>query len=431
MKRITGWGRYPVGHSEVKPLLSVEKFPEGVGIPRGLGRSYGDASFCSEGYTWETSPLNRFLTWDPDTGLLVAEAGVSIYAVIQRFLPEGWFPPVVPGTQFVTLGGAFASNIHGKNHHVNGAFADHVAWIDLLLPSGEVRRLDPSDPLFWATAGGMGLTGIILRLALRLQRVPSAYIANLVYRPADWETLLSVLLEEEMKYPLTVAWVDHTDRRGGGVVHLGRFAEVEELPPAWRKHPFRTSPVKPWRVFSWLTVPAFGRLTAPLISKVYRLRHTPGQKLLPYAPYFFPLDRVGEWNRLWGPRGFVQFQFVVPTQTGLERIWRRLQKAPARSFLTVLKRLGAQRGPLAFSGPGWTLAIDLPATEAVFRFLRSLTDLVLAEGGRIYLTKDSLLHPEQFRAAYPEWEAFLQIKASVDPHYRLRSDLSQRLGLQP
>ncbi|RMF47576.1 MAG: FAD-binding oxidoreductase, partial [Bacteroidetes bacterium] len=156
-----------------------------------------------------------------------------------------------------------------------------------------------------------------------------------------------------------------------------------------------------------------------------------GEKILPYAPYFFPLDGVGEWNRLWGPRGFIQFQFVVPTLQGLEKVWTHLRKAPARSFLTVLKRLGPQRGPLAFSGPGWTLAIDLPATEAVRRFLRPLTDLVLAEGGRIYLTKDSLLLPEQFRAAYPEWEAFLALKASVDPSYRLRSDLSRRLGLNP
>lgn len=431
MKRITGWGRYPVGCSEVVPLPSTERFPEGVGIPRGLGRSYGDAAFCSEGYTWETRPLNRFLDWDPEKGFLVAEAGVSLYAVIQRFLPEGWFPPVVPGTQFVTLGGAFASNIHGKNHHVSGAFADHVAWIDLLLPSGEIRRLTQADLLFWATAGGMGLTGIVLRVALKLERVPSSYIVDTLYRPADWEALLSLLIEQEMKYPFAVAWVDHTDRRSGGVVHLGRFAHPEELPPAWRKRPFRTYQAGPWRVPRWLTVPAFGGLTVPLISKLYRLRHTPGLKLLRYAPYFFPLDGVAEWNRLWGPRGFVQFQFVVPAQSGLEKVWRHLQKAPARSFLTVLKRLGLQRGPLAFSGPGWTLAIDLPATPPVRHFLRRLTDLVLAEGGRIYLTKDSLLWPEQFRVAYPDWEAFLALKASVDPDYRLRSDLSRRLGLHP
>jgi len=431
MKRITGWGRYPVGYSEVLSLSSTERFPEGVGIPRGLGRSYGDAAFYSGGYTWETSALDRILAWYPEKGLLMAEAGVSLYAVIQRFLPEGWFPPVVPGTQFVTIGGAFASNIHGKNHHLKGAFADHVVWIDLLLPSGEVRRLGPADPLFWATAGGMGLTGIIVRLAIQLERVPSAYLVNTLYGPSDWEALLRLLLEEEMKYPFAVAWIDHTDKRSGGVVHLGRFAQVEELPQAWQKRPFQTYRAGPWRVPRWLTVPAFGRLTASWISTLYRLRHTPGKKILPYAPYFFPLDGVGEWNRLWGPRGFIQFQFVVPTLQGLEKAWARLRKAPARSFLTVLKRLGPQRGPLAFSGPGWTLAIDLPATEAVRQFLRPLTDLVLTEGGRIYLTKDSLLGPEQFRAAYPEWKTFLDLKASVDPSYRLRSDLSRRLGLNP
>jgi decaprenylphospho-beta-D-ribofuranose 2-oxidase len=232
-----------------------------------------------------------------------------------------------------------------------------------------------------------------------------------------------------MKYPFAVAWIDHTDKRGGGVVHLGRFAQVGELPHAWQKRPFPTYRAGPWRVPRWLTVPAFGRLTAGWISALYRLRHSPGEKILPYAPYFFPLDGVGEWNRLWGSRGFIQFQFVVPRAEGFIRLWKRLREAPARSFLTVLKRLGPQKGPLAFSGPGWTLAIDLPNTLEVQRFLRGLTEEVLSEDGKIYLTKDSLLWPEAFRAAYPAWKDFLAIKAQVDPQQVLCSDLSRRVGL--
>lgn len=179
--------------------------------------------------------------------------------------------------------------------------------------------------------------------------------------------------------------------------------------------------VPPVRLFGW---PG-----GYLISQWYWHKHRPGTALVPYAAYFFPLDGVQNWNRLWGPNGFVQFQFVVPSAEGLARLWRKLQHAPSRSFLTVLKRLGPQQGPLAFGGPGWTLAIDLPATPEVRTFLHTLTDQVLAECGKIYLTKDSLLTPVQFRAAYPRWTEFVQLKSQVDPKTRLRSDLSDRVGL--
>lgn len=424
--QVSGWGRYPKGHTQWK-VLQLGKFPEGVGIARGLGRSYGDAAFYTRGYTWSTEAHNQILDWQPTTGLLVAQGGVSLHAIIQRLVPAGWFPKVVPGTQWVTLGGAFASNIHGKNHHLEGSFAEQVAWIELRLPTGAALRLEPQEPLFWATAGGMGLTGIIETVALRLERIPSSWVLNTVYKVPTWEEALALLEAEEMRYPFAVAWLDHHHPKNRAILHLGRWAEKEELLPG--QPPYLTHSTGSFSVPFVPPVGVFGGWGGRLITQAYWHKHRVGTHLVPYARYFFPLDGVRHWNRLWGPRGFVQFQFVVPSAAGFCRLWECLRAAPARSFLVVLKRLRAQPGPLGFGGPGWTLAIDLPHTPAVRNFLTRLTDQVLAEGGKIYLTKDALLRPEQFRAAYPEWSTFVQRKAQLDPEGRLRSDLSDRVGL--
>lgn len=415
-KFLQGWGGALKTYCAVQPY---EGRIDGQGIARGLGRSYGDASFCQTGTVWLMETRNQLL--HSEGSLFVAQAGMSLYALIRQVLPQGYFPPVVPGTQFVTLGGAFASNIHGKNHHVAGSFAEHVEWIELRTPDGELRRLDSKDPLFWATAGGMGLTGVIETIALRLEAIPSSEVLVRILRLPDWDSLLSTMESEEMRYPFAVAWIDHAHPRNRGILHLGRFAEERRI---YRFHPAERLSIPFTLPFSLV-----GRLTVPLIAEWYWWKHSPGERVVSYAEFFFPLDGIGHWNRLWGERGFVQFQFVVPSRVGLERLWERLRSAPARSFLTVLKRLRAQAGPLGFSGPGWTLAIDLPATDAVKAFLIRLTDLVIEEGGRIYLTKDSLLLPEQARAMYPEWENFRRLKARIDPEGRLRSNLSQRLRL--
>lgn len=423
---VSGWGRYPEGYTRwVVPQLG--SFPGGVGIARGLGRSYGDAAFSTKGHTWVMTGYTQLLEWKPETGLLVAQAGLSLYALIQRFLPEGWFPKVVPGTQWVTLGGAFASNIHGKNHHLEGSFAEHVLWIKLRAPTGEALRLSPADPIFWATAGGMGLTGIVEEVALQLERVPSSWILNSIRKVASWEEALALLEAEEMQYPFAVAWLDHHHPKNRAILHLGRWAERDEVPSS---RPLYTT-YKAGRLGIPFELPVrlFGDWSGRLIAEAYWHKHREGTHLVPYASFFFPLDGVRHWNRLWGPKGFLQYQFVVPSAVGFARLWERLRAAPARSFLTVLKRLRAQPGPLGFGGPGWTLAIDLPNTSATRHFLTQLTDQVLAEGGKIYLTKDALLRPEQFRAAYPTWETFAQHKARLDPEGRLRSDLSDRVGL--
>ncbi len=423
---VSGWGLFPRGETELIPVDRLLDF-EGPGVARGMGRSYGDASFRSRGFTYLTSTLRHFMDFEPESGVLTVEGGVSLYEVIQTFLPRGWFPAVVPGTQFVTIGGAIASNIHGKNHHVDGSFCDHVDWIDILLANGEVRRLTPVDDLFWATAGGMGLTGVILRAALRLVRIPTSFVWNTTYKAPTIEKALEILLAEDTKYPFAVAWVDHANNRGRSVVHLGRWADTSEIPPASK--PFQAYPAEKLSVPFTPPFRLIGGLSVNTIASFYWLTNPAGSHLVPYHKYFFPLDGIRNWNRAWGPRGFIQFQFVVPEIEDLLALWKALLKVPARSFLTVVKRMGPQKGPLAFSGPGWTLAIDLPNTEGIQRALLSLYHQVAERGGRIYLTKDSLLNPALFQAMYPEWKSFLAQKAQIDPTSRWASDLSRRIAL--
>ncbi|MCS7189525.1 MAG: FAD-binding oxidoreductase [Bacteroidia bacterium] len=429
-QRVSGWGLYPVGNTILVPFR-LECGISQAGIARGLGRSYGDASFLSGGYTWEMQLYRKNFSCNPSTGSLTVDAGFSLKEIIERVVPEGFFPPVVPGTQFVTVGGAFASNIHGKNHHLQGSFAEYADWIELYLPNGEIRKISPEEELFWATAGGMGLTGIILRLSLRLTPIPSSFILSEVHKAPRWEKVIEILQSQEMRYPFAVAWIDHFHKHNRGVIHLGRWAEKEELPPTLHKKPYQTQSNLDIKVPFLMPFSLFNRWSRALISSWYWDIHKPGSQIIGYKSYFFPLDRVREWNRLWGSKGFIQFQLIVPTVEGLVEIWKLLRQAPAKSFLTVLKRLGPQKGHLAFSGPGWTLAIDLPNSEEVRRFLQKAIEEVLKQGGKIYLTKDSLLSPSQFRAAYPQWERFLEIKAQVDPSFLLRSDLSKRIALTP
>ncbi len=283
----------------------------------------------------------------------------------------------------------------------------------------------PSEALFWTTAGGMGLTGVILRAAIRLRRIPSSFVWNITYKTATLEKALEIILAEDEKYPFTVVWVDHPC--GRSVVHLGRWAEASELPPMTK--PYQPHPAERLSIPFTPPLRLINRLSVEAIATFYWVTNPAGAHLVPYHKYFFPLDGVRHWNRVWGPNGFIQFQFVVPEVEDLVNLWWRLRKAPGRSFLTVVKRMGGQRGRLAFTGPGWTLAIDLSNTDAMRRFLLSLYDRVAEKNGRVYLTKDSLLLPETFRAMYPTWKDFLQHKVAVDPEGRWASDLSRRIGL--
>jgi FAD/FMN-containing dehydrogenase len=432
---VSGWGRHPVipGHL-VRPERYGDLDALSGALARGLGRSYGDAALRRDGTLCSMLRLNRMLSFDPDTGVLVAEAGLSLAEIAAHFLPQGWFLPVTPGTKFVTLGGALAADVHGKNHHLDGCISEHVPWIELSTPAEGMLRCGPElDPeLFWATAGGLGLTGIIGTVALRLKPVPGPWL-EVRHRPArDLDQILELLADPHLDAPYSVAWIDclaRGPRLGRSVLMLGRHLEGEE-----GASPFPLAP----RFNLPFELPAFclGTASVRLFNEVY-YRINAG-KTRPFRsgldPFFYPLDALGHWNRAYGARGFVQYQCVLPeasAREGLLRILEAISAAGAASFLAVLKKLGAEgRGFLSFPRPGFTLALDMPFRgEATLALLRLLDQLVLAHDGRVNLCKDAHLGREAFQSMYPRLDRWRAVKRRVDPEGRLASGLSSRLGL--
>jgi decaprenylphospho-beta-D-ribofuranose 2-oxidase len=411
-------------------------------VARGLGRSYGDAAVVRHGRTVLTERLDRFLQFDARTGVLECEAGVTINALIDHFLPLGFFPSVVPGTKHVTLGGAIAADVHGKNHHVAGAFSRHVRSFRLLTASGaelECSRANNAD-LFWATIGGMGLTGIITDVRLTLSPVPSPYVSVRYERASNIDDALELFHADDHRYAFSVAWIDCLSRGGSlgrAVLMRGDFAPNELLTARQRHDGSRRSPTPRLSVPG--SAPQFV-LATPLMRAFnagYYHSHpgAPRTKVLSYEPFFFPLDKIRNWNRLYGRRGFLQYQCVLPSvggREGLIRILEMISSSGSASFLAVLKRFGeGEPGQLlSFPRVGYTLALDLPNRgPEVFELLERLDALVVRFGGRVYLAKDARMRPETFRAMYPEFRTWLAIKNEVDPDWRFSSDLAVRLRL--
>ncbi len=368
--------------------------------------------------------------------------GVSLQSLMERLVPLGWFVPVSPGTRLVTVGGAIAADIHGKNHHVDGSFCSHVVELTLVTPSG-TRVVSPgSDPdLFWATAGGMGLTGIVTRATIQMIPVETSWMLVDTERAEDLDTAMDKMLTGDGDYRYSVAWIDcqSTGRRlGRSVLTRGDHARFDELPERLRRDPdghagfvprtlARVPVTPPGGLLNPLTVGAFNEFwfrKAP-VHAVARPHHMSG--------FFHPLDGVGGWNRLYGPRGFLQYQFVVPDEQGetVRRVIERLTEVRLASFLAVLKRFGpGDPGPLSFPAPGWTLALDLPVGyPGLGRLLDSLDEAVVEAGGRVYLAKDSRVAPAAFESMYPRLGEWREVKDRVDPDGVLRSDLGRRLGL--
>ena len=444
---LSGWGLYPKTSartfrpermSRVGPIVGSPAEPHW--LARGLGRSYGDAALNRDGAVLLTQRLDCFLDFDPDSGELVAEPGVSFDQIIELVLPRGWFPPVTPGTKFVTLGGAIACDVHGKNHHQDGSLANHVRWLDLLLADGsEVRcSSQQNGDLFWATTGGMGLTGIILRACLALKKVETAYTRVDYLRTRDLEETLRHLEEEDDQYAYSVAWVDCVARGrklGRGVLMRGNPCSLAELPAGPAGAPLlvrnRVLASLPFHLPSGL----LNRHTCRLMNAIYYRRFKRGHSsaLEHYDPYFYPLDMLENWNRGYGKRGFLQHQCVLPADDpteGLRKILESISQSRFGSFLVVLKRFGPGNRFLSFPRPGYTLALDFPMSgNDLLDFLDSLDRLVVEAGGRIYLAKDARLKPQYCPTMYPELPEWLEIKQRVDPENRFTSDLGRRLGL--
>ncbi len=441
---LTGWGRIapttatlaePAGDAEAAALL---RGAASGAIPRGLGRSYNNAAQCAGGLVLSTGRLNRILALDKATGVAVCEAGVSLEQLMVAGLPAGWFVPVSPGTRQVTVGGAIAADVHGKNHHVAGSFASHVLSFDMLLPGGEPRTVTPSGELFWATAGGMGLTGLIVRVTVRLKRVDTSRVKVDTVRTADIDQTMAVLAEHDTRYGYTVAWSDSLARGsalGRSVITSGDFAAPGDLSARDRDDPFAFDPRSRAGAPPAFPPGLINRYSVRFANEVWyrkapRLRE--GQ-LQTIGQFFHPLDGIRNWNRVYGPGGFRQYQYVVPfgAEAAVRRSFEMVSAHPAPSFVTVLKRFGAgDPGLLSFPAPGWTLALDFPArTPGLGPLLDELDRLVVSHGGRVYLAKDSRVPAAVLEEMYPRLPEFRKLRAELDPSGVLASDLSRRLGL--
>ncbi|HVE69290.1 MAG TPA: FAD-binding oxidoreductase [Solirubrobacteraceae bacterium] len=425
----------PSGIEEVERALSSAG-PRGV-LPRGLGRAYGDAAQNAGGAVLDMTALRRFHDVDVRNGRVTVDAGLSLDELIGALLPLGWFPRVVPGTRYVTVGGAIASDIHGKNHHGEGGFADHVESLELLTPAGERVLAAPGDDVFRATAGGMGLTGVVLRATLRLMPVATSWVREDVERARDLDDAMARMASGDAGYRYSVAWIDCLARGGAlgrSVLMRGDHATLDELPARRRARPLEPPPPARLSAPPWAPNGLLRRSTVGAFNELY-FRRAPRMergRLVALQPFFFPLDAIRGWNRMYGSRGFLQYQFVVPfgAEDALREAVERLARSGAASFLAVLKRFGGGRGLLSFPVEGWTLALDLPASApGLPSLLDGLDELVAGAGGRVYLSKDSRLRPDVLGAMYPELSDWQAIRARLDPLERMRSDLSRRLGL--
>ncbi|ACK51101.1 FAD linked oxidase domain protein [Methylocella silvestris BL2] len=440
---LTGWGRFPRFETRLFEPPSAEAAarlqPQLSGFaPRGNGRAYGDAAIGVTACIGSRG-LGRFRHFDADERRLTVESGVLLSEIIDAFLPRGFFPPVVPGTQFVSVGGMIASDIHGKNHHGAGGFGDHVDEFELALPSGEIRTCSPSQntDLFKATIGGMGLTGTILSASFKLIPVESALIAQETIVAQNLDEAIAALSAHE-DWPYSAAWIDclaSGASLGRSLIYLGRHAKAADIAaidphrrPAGKKRPLGVPIDLPGFTLNRLSVAAFNELYFRKGASAAGPMFLNG-----IGSFFFPLDGILDWNRIYGRRGFLQHQCVIGADGAagaIAEILGRFAKRGNASFLAVLKKLGpAGRGYLSFPKPGFTLALDLAMDRGVFEFLDEIDDIVVAAGGRIYLAKDARQSRATFEAGYPELDRFREIRREIGAERRIASRLSDRLGI--
>ncbi|KEI43539.1 FAD-binding oxidoreductase [Saccharopolyspora rectivirgula] len=447
-RTLVGWGRTAPTQARVLRTNDIDDIVRAVReadergvIARGLGRSYGDPAQNAGGTVIDMTALNRIHEIDPDNAVVDVDAGVSLDQLMKAALPYGLWVPVLPGTRQVTIGGAIANDIHGKNHHSAGSFGNHVLSMDLLTADGQVRTLTPDgeeSELFWATVAGIGLTGIILRAKIRMTRTETAYFIADVDRTNNLDETIELFNDgSDDKYTYSSAWFDSIStgpKLGRAAFGRGSLATLDQLPPKLRANPLKFDAPQ------LLTLPDVfpprlgNKLTFSMIGELY-YRKTPkrGRGLIQNLTAFYhPLDLIGEWNRAYGSQGFLQYQFSVPygKEDELKKIIKKIAHSGHVSFLNVIKKMGeGNRAPLSYPHPGWLVCLDFPIVDGLGRFCNELDEDVLSFGGRLYTAKDSRTTAETFHKMYPRAKEFRKIRQTVDPEGIFVSDMSRRLEL--
>ena len=430
--KICGWGRYPQQDacmhtpSSSASLESIAKQQNSF-LARGMGRSYGDSANALS--VLQTTYINHFIGFDKVTGKLTAEAGITLREVLRVIVPSGWFLPVTPGTSYVTLGGAIASDVHGKNHHVAGTFGQHVKSLSILLGTGEVITTSPQlhADLFHATCGGMGLTGVILSATIQLLPIRSSFVSQKTIK-ADCIEVACEAFESNCESTYSVAWIDCLAKGknlGRSILMLGEHSKEGGLEIDLNEPitvPFDT----PSALLNSVTMKVFNT------AYWHKAKHN-RLDILPLMPYFYPLDSIGNWNKLYGKDGFLQFQCVIPKNDGIAKMRKLLTEiadSGEGSFLAVLKQFGkANENLLSFPTEGYTLALDYKLSASRIKTIRRLEEMVVDMGGRLYLTKDAVMQEKTFKATYPNWEKFEALREQYGAIGKFSSSQSKRLGL--
>tara|TARA_B100000787_G_scaffold85759_1_gene63271 strand:+ start:1726 stop:3024 length:1299 start_codon:yes stop_codon:yes gene_type:complete len=431
--KIHGWGHYSVVDAQILKPAKVNDLNELIKvnkniIARGLGRSYGDSA--NSNIVLDTTSLNRVVKFDSESGIILCESGVSIKEINELTIPQGWFIPVTSGSSYVTLGGAIASDIHGKNHHLDGAFSDHILSANLMLGDGEILTMSNSinSDLFQATCGGMGLTGIIISASIKLKPISSNLIKQTTIKNNSLEELFNQF-EINFSSPYSVAWIDCSNKSKSinSLLFLGEHLKKGELITSKKKPKY--IPVKFCSMF-------LNKHLIKIFNNAYYFKNLKKIQTtqVPLENYFYPLDSLMNWNFLYGKKGFIQYQFVIPKMNGvqiLKKILDKINEHKQTPYLAVLKILGPQnKNHLSFPMEGYTLALDFKFDHGLLNLISNLDKIIAHSGGRIYLTKDAVMSKEIFRECYPKWEEFEQIRRKYKAIGKFMSHQSLRLGLE-
>lgn len=440
--KVSNWGNYPKIDAKVFDFSEIEEIRNLVLnsselIPRGLGRSYGDSALNST--IISTLRYNRILEFDEKSGIIKCEAGVSFKELLDIFIPRGWFLPVTTGTKFVTVGGAIASDVHGKNHHIKGSISNHIINMDVLLYDGSTVTCSRNEnsELFWATCGGMGLTGIILNASLKLLPIETSYICQETLKAKNIDELMNIF-EDSAKWTYSFAWVDCLAKGkelGRSVLARGEHATREELcGTKYTTEPLRLHTGKKLNVPFNLPNITLNRFVSKIFNFFcYRIvPDNPTKSIVSYERFFYPLDAIHNLNKIYGPRGFTQYQVVFPkknSEEGIKKLLTKIAYSNEIPFLAGLKLFGKQDSFISFPEEGYTLAVEFPITPSLFAFLNDLDNIVLEYGGRLYLTKDVRMSSEIFKKTYINSENFIKFKHQIDKSNKFQSLQSKRIKI--